>query len=142
MRKTIIASLFLTLLAASGAHAEKITINPGPVKGVTLVKENARGTVWCEIIPMTGTQPNVVMQIYTSTGVDNCTEERSAALDMTKLAADLGLPQLNPLEDRAMLCGSPEMLASIKSLLEKMKFEEGNTTRPGDFVVERAFVEK
>jgi ferredoxin--NADP+ reductase len=41
-----------------------------------------------------------------------------------------------------MLCGSPEMLASIKSLLEKMKFEEGNTTRPGDFVVERAFVEK
>mgnify|MGYP000196218626 FL=1 len=91
MRKTIIASLFLTLLAASGAHAEKITINPGPVKGVTLVKENARGTVWCEIIPMTGTQPNVVMQIYTSTGVDNCTEERSAALDMTKLAADLGV---------------------------------------------------
>ena len=58
------------------------------------------------------------------------------------LAADLGLPQLNPLEDRAMLCGSPEMLASIKALLEKLDFEEGNTTRPGDFVVERAFVEK
>jgi ferredoxin--NADP+ reductase len=59
-----------------------------------------------------------------------------------KLAADLGLPQINPLEDRAMLCGSPEMLASIKTLLEKLEFEEGNTTRPGDFVVERAFVEK
>ena len=59
-----------------------------------------------------------------------------------KLAADLGLPPLNPLEDRAMLCGSPEMLASIKALLEKLDFEEGNTTRPGDFVVERAFVEK
>ena len=56
-------------------------------------------------------------------------------IESGKLAADLGLPQLNPLEDRAMLCGSPEMLASIKSLLEKMKFEEGNTTRPGDFVV-------
>ena len=63
-------------------------------------------------------------------------------IESGKLAADLGLPQLNPLEDRVMLCGSPEMLASIKSLLEKMKFEEGNTTRPGDFVVERAFVEK
>jgi len=59
-----------------------------------------------------------------------------------KLAADLGLPPLNPLEDRAMLCGSPEMLASIKALLEKLDFEEGNTTKPGDFVVERAFVEK
>ncbi|AVO40982.1 ferredoxin--NADP reductase [Simplicispira suum] len=63
-------------------------------------------------------------------------------IETGKLAADLGLPQLNPLEDRAMLCGSPEMLASIKALLEKMDFEEGNTTRPGDFVVERAFVEK
>lgn len=59
-----------------------------------------------------------------------------------KLAADLGLPPLNPLEDRAMLCGSPEMLASIKALLEGLDFEEGNTTRPGDFVIERAFVEK
>ena len=41
-----------------------------------------------------------------------------------------------------MLCGSPEMLASLKELLEKRDFEEGNTTRPGDFVIERAFVEK
>ena len=59
-----------------------------------------------------------------------------------KLAADLGLPHINPLEDRAMLCGSPEMLASVKGLLEQLDFQEGNTTRPGDFVVERAFVEK
>lgn len=63
-------------------------------------------------------------------------------IESGKLAADLGLPQINPLEDRAMLCGSPEMLASLKALLEKLDFEEGNTTRPGDFVVERAFVEK
>jgi ferredoxin--NADP+ reductase len=59
-----------------------------------------------------------------------------------KLAADLGLPQLNALEDRVMLCGSPEMLATLKTLLEHRDFEEGNTTRPGDFVIERAFVEK
>ncbi|NOK07339.1 ferredoxin--NADP reductase, partial [Myxococcus xanthus] len=26
--------------------------------------------------------------------------------------------------------------------LEKRDFEEGNTTKPGDFVIERAFVEK
>ncbi|MBS0302238.1 MAG: ferredoxin--NADP reductase, partial [Proteobacteria bacterium] len=59
-----------------------------------------------------------------------------------KLAADLGVPPLNPLEDRVMLCGSPEMLASLKTILEHRDFEEGNTTRPGDFVIERAFVEK
>ncbi len=59
-----------------------------------------------------------------------------------KLFTDLGVPPLNPLEDRVMLCGSPEMLASLKTLLEKRDFEEGSTTRPGDFVIERAFVEK
>lgn len=63
-------------------------------------------------------------------------------IDSGKLAADLGLPELNPLEDRVMLCGSPEMLADLKQMLEKRDFEEGNTTRPGDFVIERAFVEK
>lgn len=59
-----------------------------------------------------------------------------------KLFTDLGLPALNPLEDRVMLCGSPEMLTDLKHLLEQAGFDEGNTTRPGDFVIERAFVEK
>ena len=41
-----------------------------------------------------------------------------------------------------MLCGSPEMLNDLKHMLEQAGFDEGNTTRPGDFVIERAFVEK
>ncbi len=57
-----------------------------------------------------------------------------------KLAADLGLPDLNPLEDRVMICGSPEMLRDLKALCEHRDFEEGSTSRPGDFVIERAFV--
>ncbi len=63
-------------------------------------------------------------------------------IESGKLFTDLGVPPLNPLEDRVMLCGSPEMLASLKEILEKRDFEEGNTTTPGDFVIERAFVEK
>jgi len=59
-----------------------------------------------------------------------------------KLFADLGLPPLDSVNDRVMLCGSPEMLADLKQMLEHADFEEGNTTRPGDFVIERAFVEK
>ena len=55
---------------------------------------------------------------------------------------NLGLPDLNPETDRVMLCGSPAMLAELKELLEHRGFKEGNTTTPGDFVVERAFVEK
>jgi ferredoxin--NADP+ reductase len=34
------------------------------------------------------------------------------------------------------------MLKSIKEVLERRGFNEGNTTTPGDFVVERAFVEQ
>ena len=55
---------------------------------------------------------------------------------------NIGLPDLNPDTDRVMLCGSPAMLAELKELLEAKGFKEGNTTTPGDFVVERAFVEK
>ena len=59
-----------------------------------------------------------------------------------KLFADLGLPAFNPKEDRIMLCGSPQMLKELKTMLEERGFAEGNTSTPGDFVVERAFVEQ
>jgi ferredoxin--NADP+ reductase len=55
------------------------------------------------------------------------------------LAKDLGLPQLNRAEDRIMICGSPEMLRDLKGLAEQYGFEEGSTSRPGEFVIERAF---
>ncbi len=57
-----------------------------------------------------------------------------------KLCSDLGIPALDPKTDRAMICGSPDMLRDLKNLLENRGFHEGNTTRPGDFVIERAFV--
>lgn len=59
-----------------------------------------------------------------------------------KLAVDLGLPDLNPETDRVMICGSPAMLKDLKSICEERKFVEGNTSTPGDFVIERAFVEQ
>jgi ferredoxin--NADP+ reductase len=62
-------------------------------------------------------------------------------LDNGQVAKDLGLPELNPAEDRVMICGSPEMLRDLKALCEKRGFAEGNTTRPGQFVIERAFAD-
>ena len=59
-----------------------------------------------------------------------------------RLFQDLGLPSFNPQDDRVMLCGSPQMLKDLKIMLEERGFTEGNTTTPGDFVVERAFVEQ
>lgn len=63
-------------------------------------------------------------------------------IESGQMANDLQLPEIDPEEDRIMLCGSPEMLKSLKGLLEAKGFNEGNTSKPGDFVVERAFVEQ
>lgn len=63
-------------------------------------------------------------------------------IDNGRLATDLGLPALDRTEDRVMICGSPAMLGDLKALLEKRGFVEGNTSTPGDFVVERAFAER
>ena len=53
-----------------------------------------------------------------------------------------GLPALNPENDRAMLCGSPQMIADLTSLLEERGFNEGSSSSPAEYVVEKAFVEK
>ena len=59
-----------------------------------------------------------------------------------KLFSDLGVPTLNPEEDRMMICGSPGLLKDLKLMLEMRGFKEGNTSKQGDFVIERAFVEQ
>ena len=62
-------------------------------------------------------------------------------IESGQMARELGLPELNPETDRVMICGSPHMLRDLKALCEARGFKEGNTTTPGDFVIERAFVE-
>ncbi len=59
-----------------------------------------------------------------------------------ELYQELGLPDLNPAEDRVMICGSPAMLKDLVSILEEKGFVEGTSNSPGDYVIERAFVEK
>jgi len=63
-------------------------------------------------------------------------------IESGKLFEDLGVPGLDPAVDRVMICGSPGMLKDLKGMLEGRGFREGNTSTPGDFVVERAFAEQ
>ncbi len=63
-------------------------------------------------------------------------------LDSGKLTADLGLPDFDREHDRVMICGSPEMLRDLKAMMEARHFKEGNTSKPGDYVIERAFAEQ
>jgi ferredoxin--NADP+ reductase len=58
-----------------------------------------------------------------------------------KLFDDIGLPPLDPAHDRLMLCGGPSVLADLKTQLTDLGYVEGSLAHPGDFVLERAFVE-
>ncbi len=59
-----------------------------------------------------------------------------------KLFEDTALAALDAAQDRVMLCGSPQMLVDLRSMLDGGGFVEGNHGEPGDFVIEKAFVEK
>lgn len=59
-----------------------------------------------------------------------------------KLFADIGLPPANKQDDRFMLCGSPQLLDDMRAILKERQLEEGSTTDPGHYVIEKAFVEK
>jgi len=80
--------------------------------------------------------PTVTRETYRNMG--RITELVSSG----KLFSDLGLPLLDPSDDRAMICGSPGMLRDLKRLLELSNFKEGSTSTPGDFVIERSFAEQ
>ena len=59
------------------------------------------------------------------------------------LATLVGLPPLDPASDRFMLCGSPGMLHDTRALLDARGFTVSpHIGEPGDYVIERAFVEK
>ncbi len=60
-----------------------------------------------------------------------------------KLFADVGVPPFTPDDDRAMLCGSPSMLADTRGLLDARGFSASpHIGTPGHYVFERAFVER
>lgn len=58
-----------------------------------------------------------------------------------QIFTDLGLPPLDPAVDRVMMCGGPSVLADLKTIMLERGFEEGSLAKPGDFVLEKAFVE-
>jgi ferredoxin--NADP+ reductase len=64
-------------------------------------------------------------------------------IESGKLCADVGLPQLDQLTDRVMVCGGPSMLRDARAMLDSMGFAiSPRIGIAGSYVIERAFVEK
>jgi ferredoxin--NADP+ reductase len=63
-------------------------------------------------------------------------------LEAGTVERELGLPAINPLHDRVMICGNPSVLVDLAEILQRRGFDEGSTQKQGSYVIERAFVEK
>jgi ferredoxin--NADP+ reductase len=66
----------------------------------------------------------------------------TALIESGKLFADLQIPRLDATTDRVMVCGGMGMLKDLRALLDRLGFEVSpGVGEPGDYVIERAFVD-
>lgn len=118
------------------------------VHGVRQVDELAYRDVITEELPTNEFFGEDVRQklIYYPTVTREPFRNRGRLTDLInsgKLFEDIGLPPLDPKQDRAMTCGSPTMLKDICALLDACGFSiSPHIGTPGDYVIERAFVER
>jgi ferredoxin/flavodoxin---NADP+ reductase len=81
--------------------------------------------------------PTVTREPYVNRG------RVTALIEQDKFHSELGLAKLNPEHDRFMMCGSPSMLTDVCTQLDARGFKASpKRGEPGDYVIERAFVEK
>ena len=80
--------------------------------------------------------PTVTREEFENTG------RVTTAMYENKVQDKLGLPKLDKEHDRVMICGSIEMNLELKEYLEGLGFTEGNNREPGEYVLEKSFVEK
>lgn len=86
--------------------------------------------------------PAVTREAFTVAGHDR-SDRLTDLLDSGRIAAQLGLQPLDPEHDRAMICGSTRMLADFRAILDARGFSAAPRIGvPGQYVYERAFVEK
>ncbi|CAM8631064.1 Hmp Flavodoxin reductases (ferredoxin-NADPH reductases) family 1 [Burkholderiales bacterium] len=118
------------------------------IHGVRTVSELAYADYLREVLPrheflgeMVSQQliyyPTVSREAFTHTG------RLTTAIETGNLFEDIGLPPLDPAVDRGMICGSPAMLRETAEMLDARGFQvSAGLGQPGDYVIERAFVER
>jgi ferredoxin--NADP+ reductase len=123
---------------------EKIVL----VHGVRLTSELAYEEYLSQILPSDENLGDMVRDklVYYPTVTREPYRNRGRQTDLIesgKLFTDIGQGPLDPATDRAMICGSPSMLKDLAALLDARGFKiSPHIGEPGDYVIERAFVEK
>jgi ferredoxin--NADP+ reductase len=118
------------------------------VHGVRYVSELAYADYIAEVLPQNEFYGEQVRRqlIYYPTVTREPFENRGRLTELIesgRLFDDIGLPPLDPARDRAMVCGSPAMLKDCCALLDGRGFKlSPHTGVAGDYVIERAFVER
>jgi ferredoxin--NADP+ reductase len=117
------------------------------VHGCRQVAELAYGEMITETLPRDELIGEFIEQqlVYYPTVTRDPFHNRGRITDLIssgKLFSDIGQPTLEAELDRVMICGSPALVADMKAILLREEFVEGNHGEPGDFVVEKAFVER
>ena len=86
--------------------------------------------------------PAVTREAFEFGGHDHC-GRLTELMDSGRMMEQLGIEPLDPAHDRAMICGSPQMLADFRAILDGRGFIAApRIGTPGHYVFERAFVEK
>ena len=80
--------------------------------------------------------PTVTREPYLNNG------RITAAIESGRLFEKLAVPALDPAHDRVMICGGPQVLSDLQTLLDQRGFEEGPGGAPGTYVIEKAFAER
>ncbi len=117
------------------------------VHGCRHASELAYGDLITEILPQDEFLGDLVRDklLYYPTVTREAFRNQGRITDLLRsgtLEADLGLAPIDPVADRFMLCGSPEMLRDVIALLGARGFTEGSNAEAAEYVVEKAFVEK
>ncbi len=61
-------------------------------------------------------------------------------IESGRLFEHFGVPALDPAIDRVMICGSMGLNTDVKALVEAAGLTEGSNAKPGEYVLEKAFV--
>ena len=104
--------------------------------GKDLVEEIRNHEILSEIVG------DKLVHYTTTTREDSeCMGRMTDLMRSGKLYRDLDIAPLNKATDRVMICGSMAMLQDAKKMCEEAGLVEGSNSQPGEFVIERAFVD-